>query len=174
VIKAVYAASWLARRRFYSFSHDLYSKCAYWREPVVWGGRRVLSPSFNEMCRLPHALLMAADGKKILARAMIGIIPASGKGFFAMFDAVENAAAVRCLTDEMTRWMRGQGVCEAVGPIAPVPLDLGGGVLCGGCDEAAPLSDAYNYPYYMRCRRECGFRGESCSSRKPHSLSHRI
>ena len=61
MIKIIYAASWLARRRFYWFSHSLYRNNPNWREPAVWGGMGVITPERNELMRMPHALLMAVE-----------------------------------------------------------------------------------------------------------------
>ncbi len=156
MIKVVYAASWLARRRFYWFSHELYRKDPNWREPAAWGGFGVLSPARNEMMRLPHVLLMAADEKnRIKARVLAGVN--GDKGFFAMFDARNHPEAVKRLIQEMLVWLRAHGAKTVEGPVAPVPVDLGGGVLAEGFDGPAAWNDAFNAPYYTQLLEEYEF-----------------
>ncbi len=165
MIKVVHAASWFARRHFYSFSHELYRNNSMWREPEVWKGSAVLSPRKNELLRNRHTLLMAVEDGQILARALTGVKVASdangvGEGFFAMFDAAPRKDAVRTLVDEMKVWQRAQGTRCIVGPIAPVPADLGGGVLIDGFEEDV-FSDCFNAPYYDEYLTACGFETES-------------
>lgn len=146
MIKIVYAASWLARRRFYSFSHALYRECCEWSEPGVWGGREVISLRGNPLLKYPHAFLVAMEEGRIMARMLVGCV--DGRGYFSMFDAEENAEAVRLLMTEAAAWQKRRGVRQMIGPIAPHPLDLGGGVLIEGFEGPAAFGDAYNAPYY--------------------------
>lgn len=167
MIEIVYAASWIARRRFYSFSHRLYRKAGKWREPPVWGGRKMLRPEENELLRYPHALLMAVEGKRVLARMLTGT-RGDGKGYFALFDAEERPDAVRKLADEAAEWQRRNGSQELYGPVAPVLADLGGGVLTAGFDSIPAFNDPYNAPYYDACLTGAGF------ERREEWLSYRF
>lgn len=155
MIEIVRADSLLAGRRFYSFSHELYRDEANWAEPKVWGGRRVLDAGRNELMRTPHVLLMAMENGKPLARVLTGC--AGGEGYFSMFDAHPCGEAVKRMMDEAAAWQRSMGSRSLFGPIAPTPVDLGGGILCEGFGEAAAYGDAYNAPYYGRLLEECGF-----------------
>lgn len=161
MIKIVNAASWVSRRRFYSFSYELYREDDKWREPPVWNGRKVLSASDNRLLRHPHAFLMAIEDEsgKILARMLTGIV--GRRGYFSMFDAVPDVNAVRLLLDGAINWQRLHGAETLVGPVSPVEIDLGGGVLCEGFDEPAAMHDAYNAPYYDELLEKCGC--EVCS-----------
>ena len=160
MIKVIYAASWLAERRFCSFSHRLYAGNARWNEPDVWQGRKVLSPKHNELMRLPHILLMAVEDGKILARMLTGIA-AGDQGYFALFDAEPNGEAVRVLMEAAEAWQRARGSRRLVGPIAPTMADIGGGVLHDGFEEPAAFCDAYHAEYYAGLLEQCGF--EPCS-----------
>ncbi len=143
------------------FSHRLYRGVAQWHEPTVWGGKKVISPAHNEMCRLPHAKLMAVENGTIVARVMVMADPIAKRGYFSLFDAMRNEEAVRCLMREAFSWWRNQGVREVVGPIAPTPVDLGGGILCEGFEEIPAFQDGYNFPYYGEYTQKCGFVTES-------------
>lgn len=152
------ARTWLDKQRFYAFSHRLYKETVQWREPVVWSGRRVLSPAGNEVMSLPHALLAAHENGRMQARAMVGY--SGSEGFFTLFDACDNRQAIGILMDTAVEWLRARGIKRLFGPIAPTPVDLGGGVLCEGFGEAAALMDAYNAPYYGKHLEAYGFRKE--------------
>lgn len=156
MIRIIHAASWVSRRRFYSFSHRLYRSDVQWREPSVWGGRSVLRPDANELLRYPHVLLMAVEGKTVLARMLTGT-RGDGTGYFALFDAEKRPDAVSRLVDEAAAWQRKNGSEELYGPIAPVPVDLGGGVLADGFGDAPAFNDSYNKAYYDACLTGAGF-----------------
>ena len=152
----MYVASWLSRRRFYSFSHQLYRNSAYWREPAVWDGRKLLKPMSNELLRYPHAMLLALENNQILARVLTGT-RGDGQGYFALLDAEDRPDAVRKLMDEAVRWQKKHGTKEIIGPIAPVIADLGGGVLTDGFGTMAAFNDSYNAEYYDGLLRTAGF-----------------
>lgn len=154
MIKMINAASWLARRRFYSFSHTLYRDCFEWREPEAWGGKRVISRRYNPLLRHPHAFLLAMKNDRPVARMLVGCV--KGRGYFSMFDAEEDVEVVRRLMAEAASWQKKHGVREMLGPIAPHPLDLGGGILIEGFDERAAFCDAYNAPYYNQLLMDAG------------------
>lgn len=143
------------------FPHQLYRKTKQWHEPTIWGGKKVLSPAHNEMCRLPHAKLMAAENGNIASRVMVLANPMEKMGYFTLFDTVQNEEAVRCLMREALSWWKKQGVQKVIGPIAPTPVDLGGGILCEGFDEAPAFQDGWNFPYYAEYLEACGFVTES-------------
>lgn len=154
MIKVAYAASWFARRRFYAFSRMLYKENANWSEPPVWRGRSVISPRCNGLLRHPHALLLAMEEGKILARALTGAV--GEKGYFALFDSEQNEQAVRMLLDEICLWQRKRQIREIVGPVAPGEIDMGGGVLVEGFEEAPAVNDAFNMPYYGKLLENYG------------------
>jgi len=159
VIKIEYAASWLSRRRFYSFSHRLYRSDTRWEEPAVWQGRRVLLPAYNELLRFPHAFLTATENGRILARMLMGYN--GQKGYFALFDACSREDAVRKMFDEAVVWLKEQGATSLCGPVAPTMIDLGGGILRKGFEAVAPFNDAYNAEYYGDYLERYGFGIES-------------
>lgn len=156
MIKIAYAASWLAGRRFYSFSHTLYKDDHRWQEPVVWRGRKVLSARYNPLMGHPHALLMAVEGRRVFARALVGAV--GERGYFSMFDAENHEEATARLMDEAAAWMRRNGVSVCVGPTPPQLLDLGGSVLVEGFDEPPAFCDTYNASYYDALLTGCGLK----------------
>lgn len=105
---------------------------------------------------------MAVENGKILARALTGIAGSTKQqqGYFTLFDAQPRMDAVQLLVEEMCAWQRRMGSRSIVGPIAPTPVDLGGGVLSEGFGEAA-FEDAFNMPYYDEYLQKCGFQVES-------------
>ena len=113
-----------------------------------------MSARGNPLLRYPHAFLMAMSDGRPVARMLVGCV--AGRGYFSMFDAENNAKAVQLLMREATAWQKKQGVREMIGPIAPHPLDLGGGVLIEGFDERAAFCDAYNAPYYDKLLTDAG------------------
>ena len=114
----------------------------------------MLSKRRNSLLRLPHALLMAVEDGKVVARVLTG---AAGKtGYFALFDAENNRQAVKILMDEMLVWQKRQKADRLIGPIAPGEADFGGGVLVDGFDEPAAPDDIYNMPYYKELLKENG------------------
>ncbi len=165
MIRVIHAASWFSRRHFYLFSHDLYRNDSMWREPEIWKGNAVLSSRTNELLRNKHTLLVAVENGRILARVLTGVRVAVGadeepEGFFTMFDAVPRKDAVQALVDEMKAWQHRQGTKCIIGPIAPIPADLGSGVLVAGF-ETAVFNDCFNAPYYDEYLTACGFETES-------------
>lgn len=146
MIKVVYAASWFARRRFYAFGERLYANDPKWAQPALWSGRTLFSSESNALLKHPHVFLMAVENGCALARIMAGTV--NGKGYFAMFDAQNRPDAVRMLVREMREWQKMNGSGNVIGPIAPTEVDIGGGVLTSGFNEAAAYGDAYNAPYY--------------------------
>ncbi len=166
MIKVIHAASWFARRHFYSFSHWLYRNDMNWRESEIWGGRGLLSPRRNELLRGEHTLLMVVKGGRVLARVLTGTAPHTDgdgrrEGYFALLDMAPDREALRALTDEMRAWHGARGTYRIIGPIAPTPADLGGGVLCEGFAVPAAFGDCFNAPYYDEYLQNCGFRVES-------------
>ena len=153
------ADSWIERRRFYRFSHELYRGDARWREPKAWGGRNVICAAKNEMLHCPHALFIAHEDGRPLARALTGV--KEGRGYFALFDAREREDAVEALLNEVIGWQRRMGARTLEGPVAPTIADLGGGVLVEGFDRGAASGDIYNAPYYGMYLERFGFRGDS-------------
>ncbi len=155
MIEIIRADSQFMRRRFYAFSHRLYRGNPLWQEPALWGGKKVLSPLHNPMMREPHQLLMAMEAGKPLARVAVG------RGYFTLFDAYPHPEAVQRLFRAAAQCQHRWGCSEMVGPIAPCPLEIGGGVLVEGFSEPAPLFDAQNAPYYGQCLEQCGFEKQS-------------
>lgn len=147
--------SWIGKRRFYRFSHDLYRNDRRWREPTVWGGMKMLSSKGNRLLAIPHAMFIAVENGKALARVLTGV---QGKiGYFSLFDAYPREDAVRALFQKVVEWQKKMGACFLEGPIAPIEADLGGGVLKEGFEEPAALDDAYNAPYYGKYLENFGF-----------------
>ena len=97
---------------------------------------------------------MAFDGGRMVARMLIGCV--EDRGYFALFDAEDNEKAVHGLMEEAIRWQKRHGIRRMIGPVAPHPLDLGGGVLTDGFEEPAAFCDPYNAPYYDRLLTDAG------------------
>jgi len=114
----------------------------------------------------PHALLMAVEGRRVLARVLVGAV--GNRGYFSMFDAKNHDEAAALLMTEAAAWMRRNGAIVCVGPTPPQLLDLGGSVLTDGFDEPPAFCDAYNAPYYDALLTGCGL--EKCEE----FLSYRV
>ncbi len=99
-------------------------------------------------------MIMAVEGKRVLARVLVGAV--GNRGYFSMFDAENHEEAAACLMAEATAWMRRNGVSVCVGPTPPQLLDLGGSVLVDGFGEPPAFCDAYNAPYYDALLTGCG------------------
>lgn len=149
MIEVVCADTYNMRRRFYAFPHLLYKNDPFWREPAIWGGYRMLSSRHNALLMAPHALLMALENGRTIARVL------TGKGYFALFDACPRLDAVERLMEEVVHRQRQWGSTHLEGPIAPCAVDIGGGVLVEGFEEM-PMFVYRNAPYYGEYLEKAG------------------
>lgn len=159
MIEVKYAESYWARQRFYAFGQALCRSGAGSMTTQMLPERKALDPRRNELLWSPHALMMATEKGRILARVLTGVV--AGKGYFALFDAQPCEEAAERLMGAVVEWQRRNGAASLVGPIAPTPVDLGGGVLVEGFEEPAAFADRYNAPHYGAYLEQIGFEMDS-------------
>lgn len=117
-------------------------------------------PSDSGLLRLPHVLLLAVDGRRIIARMMTGVDEA-GNGYFSLFDALPDKQAVFSMLDEAVSWQKKRGGKCLLGPVSPELLDLEAGIMTEGFGQEASFGERHNPPYYGEYLEEYGFSVES-------------
>lgn len=156
----VYADSWLMRRRFCLFPSKIIGKSSCFYEDALRRKVNVLPDNGQGLRRFPHALLMAFERKRLVARMLTGV-DADGTGYFSLFEALENEQAVKEMLDEAIQWQQVNGGKSLMGPIAPDMLDLEAGILKEGFGEEAAFGDRIHPLYYGEFLERYGFKRES-------------
>ena len=144
---------------FMDLPFRLYRKDANWVPPLYEMQFHSLLSKDNTLLAAPHALFMAYDDERPVARVLAGVDAANDekRGYLSLFECAENIEYARAVLDAAVAYLREQGMTSVVGPNAPGFIDFSNGLLVDGFDGPAMVFTPYNPPYYSAFFEQYGF-----------------
>ena len=151
------------QRAFLNLERELYAQDPNWVTPL-WSERKQLCgfgshPFYNDAeCQ---AFLARRNGR-VVGRVLAIVNHAHNRyhnetrGFFGFFECVDDAQVSGVLFDAAAEWLRGKGMTDIRGPVAP-SLNYECGLLVDGFDTPPTFLIAYNHRYYADLVTDWGF-----------------
>jgi hypothetical protein len=154
-------------RQFISFPFELYQRCPQWVPPILPEIKLVLNRRKHPFYRHSEADFFVAESQgQTLGRIVVmdnrnyNAHHGLKRGFFYLFEAVEDAEAARALFDAACDWARQRRLDQLVGPKGFLQGD-GLGMLVDGFDHRPAMGIPYNYAYYAALVEASGFEKET-------------
>jgi hypothetical protein len=157
------------KREFLLLPFRIYRGNRTWVPLLPDDARAQISEAANPLLKKCECLmLMAYDGQTPAARMLVGVDPklnrtaGFSRGFFTLFECVDDVTAAQSLFSAGAEWLRQRGVNELWGPLEPTGGDIDEykGILAEGYEYPQVIMTSYNPPYYTRLMEECGFQKE--------------
>ncbi len=150
-------------RPFLALPRRLYRKDPYWVPPMKRMELHHLIGVHNPWRNGPHALFLAYDDDRPVARVLAGVDERSNerlqtkRGYIALFESEDNLEYARAVLDAAVQYLQQLGMKTIIGPKEPGFDDYTEGLLFEGFDSLNSLFNPYNPPYYHRLFTEYGF-----------------
>lgn len=146
----------IGRKRFMDVSYRINSGFPQWVPPLKLMIRGALQPKSSILlAKGPFAMLVAEDDDgKIIGRILVGIDERLNRekqwkrGWFSLFDCLDNQAAATGLIRAAEKWVSVRGVTELNGPLSPSGGDDFRGFLTQGFETQPSLMNNWN-PAWM-------------------------
>jgi hypothetical protein len=154
-------------KKFVEFTYDLYKDCPQWVPPLRSQCYEQLDRRKNPFFFHSEAdFFLAEDNGKVLGKICVQenrhyneSHNNAQKGFFYLFDVVDDPAVAKALFDVALDWCRQHHLVQLIGPKGFVPFD-GLGMLYQGFEHTPALDIPYNYTYYPQFMEALGFEKE--------------
>ena len=150
-------------RAFLALPKRLYRKDPFWVPPMKRMELHHLIGVHNPWRNGPHALFLAYDDERPVARVLAGVDERTNerlnqkRGYIALFESEENMEYARAVLDAATHYLRSLGMETVIGPSEPGFDDYTEGLLYEGFDSLNSLFNPYNPPYYHQFFTDYGF-----------------
>lgn len=150
-------------RQFLALPKRLYRKDPYWVPPMKRMEFHHLIGVHNPWRNGPHALFLAFDDERPVARVLAGVDERVNsrlkqkRGYIALFESENNMEYARAVLDAAVHYLKQQGMTIIIGPDEPGFDDYTEGLLYEGFDSLNSLFNPYNPPYYHHFFTEYGF-----------------
>ena len=146
-------------RAFLALPKRLYRKDPYWVPPMKRMEIHHLIGVHNPWRNGPHALFLAYDDERPVARVLAGVDQriSEKRGYIALFESEDNMEYARAVLDAAVHYLKAQGMETIIGPSEPGFDDYTDGLLYEGFDNLNSLFNPYNPPYYHHFFTEYGF-----------------
>jgi GNAT superfamily N-acetyltransferase len=150
-------------RAFLALPKRLYRKDPYWVPPMKRMELHHLIGVHNPWRNGPHALFLAYDDERPVARVLAGVDQRINdrlqqkRGYIALFESEDNMEYARAVLDAAAHYLKAQGMEAVIGPSEPGFDDYTEGLLYEGFDSLNSLFNPYNPPYYDHFFTEFGF-----------------
>ena len=150
--------------RFVRFPFALYEGCSQWVPPLLSQARLILDRDRHPFYQhAVAAFFLVEEDDRTLGR--VGVMDyrrrnerlGTNSALFGFFETEDDADVALRLIDAAADWARSRGLREVLGPRTLLSTDAGG-VLVDGFEYRPAMGVAYNYPYYDRLLKRCGFR----------------
>ena len=150
-------------RAFLALPKRLYRKDPYWVPPMRRMEFHHLIGVHNPWRNGPHALFLAYDDERPVARVLAGIDERINerlnqkRGYIALFESENNMEYARAVLDAAIHYLKAKGMKLLIGPMEPGFDDYTEGLLYEGFDSLNSLFNPYNPPYYHTFFTDYGF-----------------
>jgi len=149
-------------KEFLYFPFKLYAKNHLWVPPLIRDIKEQFSaqnPFFKHAEVAPFIAKINGDTVgRIVAIYNEAHINFSGEkaGFFGFFDCIDENAVARALIEKVKQWLKEKGMLLLRGPMN-FSSNEEWGLLVEGYDKPPMIMMPYNFPYYQKLFKRCGF-----------------
>lgn len=149
--------------RFVDFPYRLFKGNEFWAPPLKREEKSYLKevPALDDGI-VTTMFIVTNEYDEVVGRIQVIInyheIEFSGEetGRFNKLDFIDDREVCKLLLNAAENWLRGKNIEMVIGPFGYSNLDAAG-VLTEGFDELSCSSAIYNYPYYEKHIRMCGY-----------------
>ena len=150
---------------FLNFSLKLYKDNPYFVPPMYSNEKKLFRGNHDYCDQAESVFFLAYRDGQVVGRVSGILQKASNDKWgekrvrFTRFDCLNDQEVANALLSAVENWAKSKGMCEVVGPLGYSDMEREG-LLVEGFDQLNTFEEQYNYDYYEKLIKGCGYEQE--------------
>ena len=152
-------------KQFLDFPNNLYKGNPYYIPPLYGNEKKLFGNHHDYNDQADSVFYLAYRGKEVVGRISGILQKASNEKWkqqrvrFTRFDCIDDQQVASALFRAVENWAKVLGMAEVVGPLNYSDMEREG-LLVEGFDQLNTFEEQYNFPYYEKLIKNCGYEKE--------------